>query len=179
MATIKHLLLANVFAWLALAQTQNSPNTLKLDDKAAMPRAFITNIGWMAGHWVGTGLGGVTEEIWSPPNGGSMMGVFRVMKDGKVMFYEICIFVEEKNSLVLKLKHFNGDLTGWEEKAVVREFPLVKITENAAYFSGITFRKNKDGSMESFVLVGRRDGTQGEEGFRYEPFDRAKGYPKP
>jgi hypothetical protein len=179
MATIRCFLLVNVLAWTALAQTQNSPNTLKLDDKAAMPRASISNIQWMAGHWVGTGLGGITEEIWSPPNGGAMMGVFRAVKDGKVTLYEMCLFVEEKDSLVLKLKHFNRDLTGWEEKAVVREFPLVKITENAAYFSGITFRKNKDGSMESFVLVGRRDGTQVEEAFRYQPFDRTKGYPKP
>lgn len=167
-----------MLAWLAMAQSPNSANTLKLDENATSPKASLADIQWIAGHWVGTGLGGVTEELWSPPNGGSMMGVFRAVRDGKVLFYEICLFVEEKNTLVLKLKHFGPDLTGWEEKAVVREFPLVKVTEDAAYFSGITYRKNRDGSLQSFVLVAHRDGRQVEEGFRLERFDKSKSYPQ-
>jgi len=179
MGTHKLLLMVSLLAATALAQSQNSANTLKLDEHASSPKASIAGVEWLAGHWVGKGLGGVTEEIWSPASGGAMMGVFRAMKDGKPLFYEICLIVEENNSLVLQLKHFNRDLTGWEEKAVVRDFPLVKLTTDAVYFNGITIRKNADGSMESFVLVGRRDGTHAEEGFRYQRFDAAKGYPKP
>ena len=42
-------------------------------------------------------------------------------------FYEICTIVEENNSLVLKLKHLNRDLTGSEEKDEVRAFPLAPL----------------------------------------------------
>jgi hypothetical protein len=151
------------------AQTQSSPNVLKLDKKDNMPKCTIADVAWIAGQWIGTGLGGDTEEIWSPPLGNSMMGAFRLVKNGKVVFQEICTIVEEDGSVVLKVKHFDANLKGWEEKDVSVNFPLVKLEDSTAYFDGATFRKTKDGSLEVFVLIKKKTGELKEERFVYRP----------
>ena len=88
-------------------------NTLKLSG-TSRPKATIEDIAWLAGHWKGNALGGVSEEIWSPPQAKSMMGSYRLIKnDTLVVFYEIVTITEDGQSLTLKLKHFNTDLTGW------------------------------------------------------------------
>lgn len=101
----------------AIAQTPSSANTLKLDGKESVPAASIEDVSWVAGHWTGQALGGIAEEVWSPPLGNGMMGMFKLVKGGEVAFYELLTIVEENGSLVLKLKHFDADLAGWEERA--------------------------------------------------------------
>ncbi len=157
-------------AGLAAADGPDVPkNTVELTPGAARPKAAIGDVAWIAGHWKGEALGGISEEIWSGPLAGSMMGSYRLVKDGKVAFYELITIVEESGSLAVRLKHFRGDLTGWEEKDVVRSFPLVKLEKDAAYFDGMTYRRLPDGALESFVLIRHKDGKASEERFLYRP----------
>ena len=137
------------------ARTQQGPQTLKLSDQAAMPEASIEDAAWIAGHWRGEMFGGVGEEIWSEPCGGTMMGVYKHVVGDAVTFYELMIIVEESNSLILKLKHFNADLTAWEEKEEMVDFPLAKITPTEIFFDGLTFRKIEDDTMECFLRTQR------------------------
>jgi hypothetical protein len=111
-------------------------------------------------------LGGVSEEIWSPPAGGAMMGTYRLLKDGKPLFYEFLLLVEEGGTLNLKLKHFNPDLTGWEEKGDFVDFPLVALEERAAHFDGLTFERQPDGTLHIYLLLRGKDGAVREEAFR-------------
>ena len=119
-------------------------NTLSVNDNESSPKASIQDVAWIAGHWQGEALGGTTEEIWSAPIGDSMMGSFRLIKFNKVSFYEIETISEESGSLILRLKHFHGDLKGWEEKDETVDFPLVKLDGQTAYFDGMTFEKVSD-----------------------------------
>ncbi|HKZ81681.1 MAG TPA: DUF6265 family protein [Pyrinomonadaceae bacterium] len=114
------LILATAFPVIQ-AQSQDSAHTLKLDEKGVSPPASIAAVSWIAGHRRAAALGGVCEEIWSEPVGNSMVGMFRFVKDGKVVFYEL-MTIEEDKSLVLKIKHFNPDLSGWERKMLPRTF---------------------------------------------------------
>ena len=153
---------------MGFAQDEKAVNTRQLTEGQKPGSATIADAAWMAGHWVGAGLGGVVEEVWSPPRDGVMMGVFRAMKDGKTMFYEIMTIAEEEGSLVLRLKHFHADLKGWEEKDKFVEFKLVAKEGKSLYFSGLTLRQEDDGSMRSWVAVGQKDGAIHEEGFLYQ-----------
>ena len=45
----------------------------------------INNYTWLAGHWTGDGFGGVSDEVWSLPADGVMMGMYRNIQDGKVV----------------------------------------------------------------------------------------------
>jgi hypothetical protein len=169
-----HVVAALLVGWLAdasvaRAQTKASDHTLKLESKENMPHVRIEGMGWLAGRWVGGEPNETTEEIWSPPLGNSMMGTFRLVKNGEVVFYEFCTITEENESLVLKIKHFDSRLNGWEEKKIAVIFPLVKLTATEAYFDGLTYRKNKNGSLTAYVLEhSRRTGAAREEAFSYE-----------
>ena len=132
------------------------------------PKATLADFGWLTGHWTGPALGGLSEEVWSDANGGSMMGMYRLVKDGRIVFYELLTLVEEGDSVVLRLKHFNADLTGWEEKAEVREFPLVSLTPTEAAFDGMTFDHSQANRLAVRLLIGdKKTGKVREEHFAY------------
>ena len=120
---------------------------------------------------MGEGLGGVSEEVIAPPMAGQMMGMFRQTKaDGSLMFYEFYQFTEEAGSLVLRIKHFNPDFTGWEEKDGYVEFPLVAVEAGAVYFSGLTFALDGENGLRAAVMI---DG-EGRAQFSYERIENLK-----
>lgn len=149
------------------AQQAYTANTLTRDPSVPPPAATVGDLAWLAGRWQGTGLGGTAEEIWSAPAGGSMMGVFRLIQDDAVVFYEIMTIRAEGESLAMVLKHFDADLTGWEEREEVVSFPLLRIGPSEAHFEGLTLRTPSPDRMEVFVVVHGRDGSLREEAFHY------------
>lgn len=149
-------------------QEKMTERTLKLAPGAKSPRATIAEVAWMAGHWSGTALGGETEEIWSPPKAGAMMGMYRLVRGGKVIFYELQTLVEEEGSLILRLKHFHANLTGWEEKQKTVDFRLVSLGDGIAQFEGMSFQRDGDEKLTVFLAIQQKDGSLREEAFRYE-----------
>jgi hypothetical protein len=148
-------------------QEMMTERTLKLGADAKSPHATISDVAWLAGHWVGPALGGEAEEIWSAPKAGSMMGMYRLVRDGKVVFYELLALVQEGGSLVLRLKHFNPDLTGWEEKQKTVDFRLVGLGEGIAQFEGMSFHREGDGKLTVYLAIEGKNGAMREEAFRY------------
>ena len=151
------------------AQGPLTPNTLKLDDSAKRPRATLSDVALLAGHWHGPFLGATAEEVWLPAAGGQMAGIARIFKQDAVVFYELMVFVEEEGSVSMKLKHFGPELKGWEEKNDVVTFRLVKADAHGVWFEGLTFRRQPDGGLQGFVAFRQKDGTHREEAFVYRP----------
>jgi hypothetical protein len=160
--------LLGVVLFCATVANAQSANT-KVLGTSASPPATLKEVEWMAGHWRGEAFGGITEEIWSPPLGGSMMCSFKLVKDGKVSFYEIVALMEEAGSLIIRLKHFHGDLKGWEERDKTIDFPLVKLEGNRAYFDGMTFERVSGDELNVFVMIGK-PGEEKEVLFNYKRF---------
>ncbi len=159
----KQVLCALLLALLATAagtQEQHTAHTLTLTGES--PPAKIDDVAWIAGHWHGEALGGIVDEVWSPPAGGAMMAMFRLVKDGKPAFYEIVTLVEEGGSLLVRLKHFHPDLVGWEEKDESISFPLVKVEPGKAYFDGLTFLRPDPGTLQIYVASKKSDGSVSE-----------------
>lgn len=149
------------------AQSVHTENTLKLDNPANSPEATIDKMAWLSGNWVGEAFGGMVEDIWSDPAGGAMMGMFRSVRAGEIGFYEFITISEIENTLTIRLKHFNADLTGWEEKGEVQEFRLVKIEKNKFWFDGFTIEKKEKNSCTMYVAMERADGSFREMVFEY------------
>ncbi|WP_149274403.1 DUF6265 family protein [Pareuzebyella sediminis] len=143
-------------------------NTLSVPENKNVPEATISEIAWMEGHWRGEAFGGITEEIWGPPLGGSMMFSFKLVVDGQVAFYELGHIRELRNTLVFELKHFDGDLKAWEEKDEVQRFELIKIDGNRLYFQGFTFEKISADEINIYGLIGHEDGSEEEVKFNYK-----------
>ncbi|RPH71560.1 MAG: hypothetical protein EHM78_06880 [Myxococcaceae bacterium] len=131
------------------------------------PPARIGSGAWLEGAWVGTGLGGTSEEAWLAPLAGNMASVHRGMRDGRVTFLEIVTLVEAGQSLAIRLKHFGPDLRGWEPKEKTVDFNLVRTEPGALYLDGMTYRRTPEG-LESWVL-GPGDGGVRPERFLYQP----------
>lgn len=154
----------------ALAQTIH---TRSAEPGTARPAATVAELAWLAGEWRGPGIEGrPAQETWSAPFGGAIAGHFEQQDaKGGVWFYEIFQIVPDGASLKLRLKHFNADLTGWEEKDKTVDFPLIAREGDFWYFNGLTYRR--DGPDKLFVAVRMklRDGTVSELTF---PFERVR-----
>ena len=138
MRNSKSLLFVGVLT-LIMGHITNAQNTMKFDEAVGSPEATLEDIAWISGHWQGEAFGGITEEIWSAPMGNSMMGAFKLLAEDKVQFYELETITEIDNTILLQLKHFHGDLKGWEEKDETVDFQLVKVSPNKVYFEEFTF----------------------------------------
>jgi hypothetical protein len=101
------------------------------------------SIGWLASGRV-LAWAGDCEEVWLPAADGHMIGTFRFWNEGKLVFSEFMNLVQEGESVSLKLKHFNPDLSGWEEKEKWTTFKLIEIGDNIAWFHGITYERKGD-----------------------------------
>ncbi len=168
---IKHIMIYCLLFFVSstlYAQTKVSDHIMTLDSLATSPKANLNDVSWISGNWKGEAFGGITEENWSKPSGDSMMATFKLIVNNKVNFYEIEIIRQVKESLILQLKHFNGDLKGWETKDETIDFPLVKIDKNTVYFDGMTFEKVNANEMNVYVLMHKKDGSTNELKFNYK-----------
>ncbi len=120
----------------------------------------VEEFAWIAGDWHGNAMGGSFEESWNAPSGGGMLGMFKFVSDGKISFYEILTIVPKDDSFVLRLKHFDGKLVGWEEKEKSIEFPLISVSPTAAKFDGLTFTLLNDDRMDIVVVTQEGDKVQ-------------------
>lgn len=125
----------------------------------------IADASWLAGRWVGEGLGGIAEESWAPAAGGQMVGHFQLVKDGKPQFYEILLLDEKAPGLRLRVKHFNPDFTAWEDKGEWHSFEPVSVEPNVLRFNGLTFERNGDDLLIT-VALRQKDGTVANHSIR-------------
>lgn len=159
-------LAATLAATFVLAAPAAAQNTRSLDGGISPP-ASIDQLSWLAGSWVGTGMGAEVTETYSAPFGGRITGHF-AMADGKggVAFTEIVDYVPLGASLACRVRHFNPDMSGWEDqtgKPVV--FPLVAIEKDRWFFDGMTIERTGPDTITTWVRISQK-GTEKEVSFR-------------
>jgi hypothetical protein len=161
---------AAMFATPALAA--NDPATVytrTAEAGAQRPVASVAELAWLIGRWEGPGIAGASsQEAWSAPLGGVMAGTF-VQADSKggVMFSEVMQIAPDGDSLIVRLKHFNADLTGWEEKDKSVNFRLIAREGNSWYFNGLTYRRVGRDRLLVAVRMRGDDGKASELVFRF------------
>ena len=149
------------------AQSAHTEHTFKLDDPDKRPQATLADVSWLVGSWTGEAFGDTFEEVWNPPSAGSMVGMFKLLKDGEVSFYELVLLVEEEGSLSLKVRHFNADFSAWEDKEDYVDFRFVRADDDAVHFSGISFYRISDDEMHAYLVLRNKDGKVWEEKLVY------------
>jgi len=161
------LLLGLTAASAAHAQTPLTEHTLRLDTAAAPPDATVEDFAWLVGHWVGEGLGGVSEEMWAPPRAGQMLGMFRLVVGEETQLFELITLLAVDARVVLRLKHFHPNLHAWEEPEEFVDFPLVRLEGRRAYFNGLTFDGTTPGELRIWLVLSQ-GGVRREEAFRLQ-----------
>jgi hypothetical protein len=144
------------FASSAAAQEKLTQHTLQLAPDVQAGKGAIADLAWLEGHWIGEGLGGTLEEIWTAPAGGKMMGMFRLVKDGEPVFYEIISLGVFDGEMAMRLKHVNPDMTGWEERNDFVTFRWIGVIDGVHHFSGLAIRRDgKDRMTMHLALKGK------------------------
>jgi Domain of unknown function (DUF6265) len=156
----KSILLLCVVSTVTSAQ-EPSPTAMvrTWTDGTVSPAATINDIRWLVGDWEGKLEAGMQEHTAFPPVGGHMPGFARGWgQDGSIWFYEINDFIEVNRSLEFRVKHFSGDLAGWEGRNEFVRHRLIEKTDRALYFDGLTIVK--EGPEHYTVYVRINDGEK-------------------
>jgi len=126
------------------------------NDKTPSP---VNTMTWLAGQWRGEAFGGVCEESWTAPSAGTMVGTYKQINKDTVTFYEIMTITADGDGAALKVKHFNADLTAWEEKDGWTLFPFIEATENEIRFDGLVYRRLSPDTMQIVLRMKGKDGS--------------------
>lgn len=157
-----------VLAALTSARAQDGPSP-------ANTGPSLNGLHWLAGSWRGTGLGGEIEEHWLTASSGTMLGIFRLVRENAKQVIEYVMVSEEPDRVVMRFKHFNTDYTTWENDLPL-EFTLVSLSDHEAVFHSevpgqhsprrIIYRLTDGGGSLSVVVAG-----SDEDGRLTESFD--------
>ena len=147
----------------ANAQSPRTEHTFKLDNPDSRPAATLDDVAMLVGSWTGTAFGSAFEASWHPPSVGSMVGLFKLIGDEGVNFYEILLLVEEEGSLSLKVKHFTPTFDAWEEKDEYTRFRFVKAEEDTVHFQGISFYRVSDDELHAYIVMRSGDEVREEK----------------
>lgn len=127
-----------------------------------VPAGRIEDAAWLAGRWTGTGLGGQLEEVWSAPAGGQMVGHFRLLREGKPVFYEFMLMDVTEDGIRMRLKHFNPDYTAWEAREDWTTFTPVSSSSDELVFSALSIRRTAADTMTMKLRIRRGEVTSEE-----------------
>lgn len=123
----------------------------------AAPGATLADVAFIAGHWKGEMGSSLSEEIWASPSGDNMMGMWRLVAGGQVKLFEFLNIVQEAEGPVFRLRHFDRQGVGREEKDKPVVLKLVSLKPREAAFEGpeysgagtvrLTYRRPSDQAL--------------------------------
>ncbi|MDL1948328.1 hypothetical protein FBQ97_00730 [Acidobacteria bacterium ACD] len=135
-------------------------------------RAALQDFSFLTGRWVGEAGGARIEEWWMGPDGGALLGMFRVVADGKPILYELLVVEARPDGASLLLKHFGPDLSGREAQGAAEPWTLVSLVGKKA-----TWEQPGTGTTLSYeraapdrlvaVLEKTKDGKRTREEYAY------------
>jgi len=92
-----------------------APAARRANPSPATPaRTRVADIAWIAGHWFEDTNGRYSEEAWTGPAGGSMLGMWRTVEGGRPQTVELLTLSDDPDGLVLRLRHFDPQLVPQE-----------------------------------------------------------------
>jgi uncharacterized protein DUF6265 len=122
----------------------------------------ISDLGWMAGGWQTDSAGrAVSEEHWTRPAAGSMIGMSRTRVGDRTVSYEF-LRLEERGEAIYYVASPKG-------RCPATDFKLTRLSGQEAVFENpqhdfpkrIIYRKNSDAGLTAIVDAG--EGTKSEK----------------
>ncbi len=132
----------------------------------------IENLGWLKGNWSCPQFGGIFEEHWIGPSGGTMQGCGKLVVDGKTAFMEY-MSLESENGVITMWMLLGAPSKG-EKKGV--PFRMTSLTGNKAVFenpanefpSKITYELEQKERL-ACSIEGMQQGKHTVEKFAFRP----------
>ena len=148
------------------------------ESRTAPVKATADQLAFIAGAWSGTLNDRVIEQHWTVPAAGSMVAMYRSIRDGKPTLYELLAIEEEAGGLVLRIKHFKPGpgLASQEARDESVDHRLVRVNGpgRTAVFEGgtpaspsrVTFT-SPDPQTLTITVERQRDGKTVSTDFKY------------
>ena len=119
----------------------------------------ISDISFISGSWKAVAGDRSIDAVWSSPVGESITGYVRVMKDGKVVLYELFAFEQSEHGLVALVRHFGPGLVAWEEKENPNHYRFLQAEKGRALFEKqgeeVRVRYEKRSENEFAIVIGK------------------------
>ena len=77
--------------------------------------ATLADFSWLAGRWEAHPNGRLAEGLWSQPEAGVMMGMFRLVEGEKTLVLEFMVLRETPEGIEFRFRHFGPALDAWEK----------------------------------------------------------------
>lgn len=127
----------------------DKPRKQKPPKASAEASHQLASLSWMEGVWVREQGKDLLEESWFAPQGDSMVGMFRWIKDGKLWMVEMMTITIDDGELVFRLRHFDRKQTPWEEKYSPMTCKLKSIADRKVAFERVDGEKAGSGYVIS------------------------------
>jgi hypothetical protein len=143
----------------------------------APAKATIDQVAWISGPWSGKLNDRAIEQHWMAPLGGSMVGMYRSIRDHKATLYELLAIETEGEGLALRIKHFapGAGLVSQEAKDESANHTLVRVEDRKAVFEAVTPNgpvrvtfTSPDPATLTIVVERQRDGKPVSTDFNYK-----------
>jgi Domain of unknown function (DUF6265) len=124
---------------------------------AQEPSPKLADLAWIAGCWQGGGQGTEFKEQWMGPNGKTMLGMSRTVRDDSTVAYEFLRIHQEADGI-----YYTSNPSGQAQAS----FKLVKLEGQKVEFENpdhdfpqkITYELDKKGNL-SATISGRNKGA--------------------
>jgi Domain of unknown function (DUF6265) len=134
----------------------------------------LKDVAWFAGQWKSPASEKLTsEEHWSEPAVGAMIGMFRLTNAEKPLLYEFLMMDETPDGVTMRLRHFKTAMAEVEKEPI--RLKLTKASSTEAVFENpdnekpkrITYRLDQPNQI-SVVVETTRDGKSAAFTLKFE-----------
>ena len=101
---------------------------------SAQGSGSISDVRFIEGSWRADWGDRSIDAVWSSPAGENIVGYVRVMKENKVVLYELFAFEQTGQGLVALVRHFGSGLVAREEKETPNLYTFLEAGNGWAVF---------------------------------------------
>jgi len=144
------------FLCLMITSTQNFAQTQKAGS--------VSDVKFIEGSWKADWGDRTIDAVWSAPANESIVGYVRVMKEGKVVLYELFAFERTAQGLSALVRHFDPGLIAREEKEKPDHYKFLEAGKSWALFEkegdSMRVKYDKRSENEFAIVIGKlKDGA--------------------
>lgn len=127
------------------------------------PAGSVSDVNFIEGSWKADWSGRSIDAVWSRAAGESIVGYVRVIKEGKVVLYELFAFEQTPQGLAALVRHFGPGLIAREEKEKPDHYSFLEAGNGWALFEkqgdSVRVKYEKRSQNEFAIVIGKpKDG---------------------
>ena len=163
--------ICRVIVMVTIAATLNLSGQSRAWSRDSAPKSTlsVSELSWMSGDWQTETSRAVSEEHWTRPAGGSMIGMSRTLVGDKTVSFEY-LRLEQRPDAIYYVASPNG-------RCPATDFKLTRLSGKEAIFENpehdfpkrIIYRKNSEGTLSATIDGG--EGTKSEK-FVFRPISK-------